>query len=856
MKCFKCKTNLKCVQTLIKHFRQAHNLGINETVQCYEENCFHFFQNMQSFRKHVIKKHYMLLETKNTFDSTVNDNTIINPLLNTNENFLSLTEDLNETYNNEIPQLENALTSSIINSFEEDMQTSTGASTSNRASNLGTTDEFSYSECVKFLQNSSINFVLKLHSHDNFTRKNVIDIQDLVVEFITRPIAEKLKEFLKNKSGSDDFNYVFKCLMDTIDNPFSENNTEYLFNNSLISKNLLSPVTLFTVDNSISEININGDAVYGEDVTQGVLLPLKFQFQNYFEKNDNLEKMLDFIEDVSNDHHISDDDNILKNYINGESWKEKKKQFEGKTIIPYFIHSDAFEINNPLGANANTHNIINVYYSFPCSDNSKLENIFLAATIKSIDLKSFGTEPCLKHLVSVLIDLEMNGLKVKTRDESIDVHFILALILGDNPGLNEFLDFNSSFSSNYFCRFCTESKVVTKYQCIQNDSRLRNIQNYEEDALALEPLLTGIKKNSIFNTIPSFHVAKNYAADLMHDWFEGICSYVLCHVIKHYIDKKNFTLEVLNSRKQCFNYGSIEISHISKPIKPKHLANSHLKMSARQMITFVHYFTLIIGDLINENDEVWLLYLNLLSINDILLSYSIPHENIAILKQKIFELNSEYIRLFNDSLKPKFHILIHYPKIIEMSGPPRHYWSMGFEEKHRDFKIYSHIMNSRKNICLTVARKYQFKFASFLNETNKASELIFKEKNKVISEFTDLVNQTLNIPSHLIEYYSKISYRGYVYKMDFYLSKFREQIHIYKIKQILIIRNMNKITIKVLCQALSDVKYEKHYASYSVNPSNLLSLSIENIDEFDGPPMNLNITHSGMHMLRLKDYYK
>lgn len=457
----------------------------------------------------------------------------------------------------------------------------------------------------------------------------------------------------------------------------------------------------------------------------------------------------------------------------------------------------------------------------------------------------------------MLADLETNGLKVTTHDKSLNVHFILALILGDNPGLNEFLDFNSSFSSNYFCRFCTESKEVTKFQCIENDNQLRNIQNYEKDALALTPLQTGIKKNSIFNTIPSFHVTKNYAADLMHDWFEGICSYVLCHTIKHYIGKNIFSLDILNSRKQCFNYGPIEISHISKPIKPKHLENNRLKMSARQMITFVHFFTLIIGDLINdENDEVWLLYLNFISINDILLSYAIPLTTISILKQKIFELNSEYIRLFNDSLKPKFHMLIHYPKIIEMSGPPRHYWSMGFEEKHRDFKIYSHIMNSRKNICLTIARKYQFKFASFLND-DKSSELMFNDKHKVLSEFTDFVNQKFKIPLNCVEYYSKISYRGCIYKTDYYLSQFQEKMYIYKIKLILIIRNTNNFTIHILCETLNSVKYEKHYASYSVDPLNLLDeLSIKNIDEFDGPPLNLNITHSGIYMLRLKDYYK
>jgi len=101
-------------------------------------------------------------------------------------------------------------------------------------------------------------------------------------------------------------------------------------------------------------------------------------------------------------------------------------------------------------------------------------------------------------------------------------------------------------------------------------------------------------------------------------------------------------------------------------------------MSAREVMTFIHYFPLMVGDLVPENDEVWSFFLILLQINDQLLSYTFNTNSIKYLKQLISTHNKQYTILFNDTLKPKHHFLIHYPTIIENSGPPRNYWCFWF----------------------------------------------------------------------------------------------------------------------------------------------------------------------------------
>lgn len=59
---------------------------------------------------------------------------------------------------------------------------------------------------------------------------------------------------------------------------------------------------------------------------------------------------------------------------------------------------------------------------------------------------------------------------------------------------------------------------------------------------------------------------------------------------------------------------------------------------------------------------------------DILLSYTFNADAISYLKQLISTHNNQYNILFNDTLKPKHHFLVHYPTVIEYSGPPRLYW--------------------------------------------------------------------------------------------------------------------------------------------------------------------------------------
>lgn len=189
-------------------------------------------------------------------------------------------------------------------------------------------------------------------------------------------------------------------------------------------------------------------------------------------------------------------------------------------------------------------------------------------------------------------------------------------------------------------------------------------------------------------------------------------------------------------------------------------------MSARQMMCFVHLF---LGDLIPVNDDVWTFFLNFLEIIEIVLSHELSQKNsIPRLKYLVNIHNSNYVLFFNDNLNPKHHILTHYPSIILKSGPPRHFWCFRYEAKHKELKMYARAITSRKNICLTLAIKYQLKFAHYLLNQDTHNDFSISIKHKIDSDL-EFLSITLNLESNSIISYSKIDFKGTVYKIGNYV---------------------------------------------------------------------------------------
>lgn len=211
-------------------------------------------------------------------------------------------------------------------------------------------------------------------------------------------------------------------------------------------------------------------------------------------------------------------------------WKDTKKKFLGKFLIPLTFYTDDFEVDNPLGPTKGVYKIGAVYYTIPCLPQKYLywlSSIFVAYLFNTIDRTNVGYTSVFEHLFSELRDLETSGIIINVDGNERCVYFALSLLIGNYFGVHGALGFVEGFTANYPCRFCKSHRNIVKNDAFLHPNIQRNRINYEEDVKLNNGTLTGIKNECLFNSLTSFHVTENVACDMMHDVLLGVCRYDL-----------------------------------------------------------------------------------------------------------------------------------------------------------------------------------------------------------------------------------------------------------------------------------------------------------------------------------------
>lgn len=121
-----------------------------------------------------------------------------------------------------------------------------------------------------------------------------------------------------------------------------------------------------------------------------------------------------------------------------------------------------------------------------------------------------------------------------------------------------------------------------------------------------------------------------------------------------------------------------------------------LKMTGTEMFTFVKLFGVLIGDLIDEDNEYCHLYFYLHDIVSIIQAKSLAPDIADHFAFIIKEHHELYMKLTSLKLKPKHHFLTHYPKFLVRAGPYVHYFSIRPEAKHKVLKAISNVVLCRK----------------------------------------------------------------------------------------------------------------------------------------------------------------
>lgn len=816
--CFVCKKNLNVdVNKYMHHLYVIHSLKTYSLYKCTFDDCFQKYSNKSIFKRHLIQKH------PNGNDSFVHNS--INCLENSDFNHSNqmnhvLPEPSVKICSNNLPISENIYDDITFLNVKENI----------------------------------LSFVLNLYQKNTTNRKEVSEILQNITENITKPVHMLLLKYLSEKVQYDDPMLI--DIMTFFSKPFSEIDSEYKFIKKMTDLKLFQMPVQFNINCELDTVISNYSPTISEKHIKGVMFPIKFQIQKFFELPHILEKTLSNIEKLERKTTIC-------NFVNGKIWKKIREKYGDKHIIPFHVYMDGFEVNNPLSSHRGFHSIVGVYYSFPTLPveySSKLENLFIAMLFKSKDQKIYGNDKCLHLLIKEINSLEKDGLSFILNDKRTTIYFVMGLLLGDNLGVNTSLGFSPSFNHNYCCRLCKLSlkQIRINHPFIVGNQRTKN--NYEKDVLLNDYKQTGVLENSIFNSVEHFHVTRNFSVDYMHDLYEGICHYNMSKIIWYLTQEKKFvSLQTLNDRKNCFNYGETEIENISTEIKIEHLKNRKFQMTAREMWCFIHHFTLLIGDLIPKNDRVWHFFIIMLELHDLIILPELDENKINRLKFLATQMNTQYMELFKDQLKFKHHIISnHYFQCILESGPLRFLNCFRYEAKHRELKMYCNNTTSRLNIAYSIAIKMQYKFCYRLLtmkgfdlkydfDQTKAHKIttnihiLFENVDMSYAKNFQLDNEIFKI--------KQVKRFGTLFKINFYLTLTNLNTQLFEICNIIICKDC----IFLLCFELEVGVFDENLQSFVVNDK-VVKKYLINIDIFNVPPIHVHLLSDGRRVFRLKSY--
>lgn len=681
---------------------------------------------------------------------------------------------------------------------------------------------------------AALDFGCKLAANMNVPRNSVFEVINDTKRFLCS-IVEGMQSlvipWVKEENVID-----FKNIISIMGESLESVSTEYQLNKCLLEKKLISSVRKVkigerTVDplmHSDSDDEDDGEVSKQETVS---LMPINFQIKSFFELPHVFEKLQSNTENIKKDGR-------LNHFINGKLWKSKLQHFsKDDVVIPYHLHIDDTQTNNPLGTHTTNGDQTCVYYSFPTMPNeysSRLENIFTALVFESRLSLDFGNDQCYDELIKELNKMADDGIVLNINGKEQKVYFVLGLLLGDNKGVNHCLGYTKGFKANHYCRFCRMCRSKMQFRYVEDANYIRNIENYYQDLAIGKMSETGISENSVFNNVRYFHATQT-CADVMHDVDEGILHYNLCEVIHYFIENEYFTLEMLNQAKTDIKYGEHEENNrTTKNITIENLKLKKLKMTASEAHSFAHHLPFILLNIIHEDardhlesNEVWRFLLVTLRFLDMSYMTCYDTETIHTLRNVVATMNEMYVRLFKQTLKPKHHFATHYPSLIEALGPLRYMSSMRYEANHKFVKNYTKNTTSRRNISYSLGLKLQYNFAYLLKKGNVCKDILEISQPKLTKIFDEDFYQSI-VPSNELELLSqryiyvseKIKFNGLTLSSKLHLPFIDgNRIHLLQIVKLIMVSKDDPTSIRVMCKKFVDVQYESVYASY--NATNL-----------------------------------
>ena len=801
--CFKCNAYLGSVKSLHTHFKIAHLLHKEENeFRCIEGgDCFSSFSNWYKFKQHLLLKHSCpkIEKTVCDFQSSTTSK--------------SYTEEKNKAHyvENKKSHLPYSEQENIKNSGDEPP-----------------------TDIPNLLQDIAVQFAAKLFANHKMPRSHVLEIMNEISNTFTemlhvvKPIIRK--DCIENR-GTEDFFFVDETL-DFLVTPFSKLSSEYMYLKTLNENGHLIESVNYVLSPQNDDIWFKGQMTELLRNATAKFIPMRHVLKKIFSLPNVFSSVGKYMDELKKDN------NNLENFVQGNLWRNKiQNHFKNKIVLPIFIFFDDFEVKNPLSSYAGIQKLGAVYYSIPCFPpqvQSLLENIFVAALFHSEDKLEFTNQNAFQKVIEEINFLQTEGIIIETESGPIHIYFALGLVLGDNLGMNQSLGFQEGFNAYYSCRFCKTSKLQMQWETLQ--SPVRTIEMYNKDATLASPKSTVIKQKSVWNNVEFFETAENFSVDFLHDGPEGTLKKFMGLIVHYFAftlkskETINF-LVILNDRLKSFDCYHNSIKNRPPLISHEEAQEKSTKMSASEMQTFILIFSMLVGDLVPHDDEVWEFYLCIRRVMDIILAKKVPKSWGKVLKSYIEEMYKMYLKVFPaETVTIKLHNFLHYHTVLGQSGPLVNLSTYRFESKHKHKKTEANATSCRRNILETLCHKEILCLAyRFILGKGVAPNNAFGKREKIhdIRKITDGYTSCVSsLDSSLFEkcsyQFSWVEINGITYRkgscLVIKLEGEDEVLPIFGIIDIIIQNDLGNIGF--ICKLLDTMWFNSDYYAYNVEETN------------------------------------
>jgi hypothetical protein len=745
------------------HLRAKH-ADVEKKYTCAEDNCLKVFNNCKSFKNHLKSTH--------SINSTTNleKNLIVN-----RENEITSKE--------EIPVKINDTANS---------------------NDVGVLD-------------AMLKFVLHLYGLPNMPRSTATKILNLMWTLIVLEYTKFIKARLDPSISSE-----IDCIFQTYEQFFKSVDTEHKLLKLLEAKGLFIAPKTVILKTKLQTSYKKGVPILKTIQTSAVIISLAVLFKKILELPDTFSRIISYIEILKNS-------TTFTSFMQSPLWKSKISNMGNSLVLPYFLYFDDYVSDNPLGPKNKCHSMASVYILLPflpIEIESKLDNIFLFYLFKTKN-KVLGNKLIFAPTIDEMKILEEKGINISIGGQIHNVKFVMGLTIGDNLGMNEILGFVKCFRANHPCRLCKIKKEDLVKCCREDSTLMRNEANYEEDVMEHNVSATGVHERCVFNEIPSFNVCENYSFDIMHDLLEGVFHYDLAQIFKYLFSKKFLTLETLNDCRSTFDYGPMQIGNLTELITKEHIKKSHFRFTSSEMLCFVQNLPLMIGKYVPEDDDVWLFFLDLLKILDIVMSGSVIESDLIYLDSLIFAHHNFYVNFFKEELKFKHHNMIHYSTVIRKIGPLKKIWCIRLEGKHKELKSYGKNITSRKNLALSITIKEQLKLSNrfFSNSVINWNKISLGSK---VSNMEFKKYGPTNLPAET-KYYKWLKYNGIKYESNLVIPFDEEDCNVPKISRILCCFVINEAVGLIIKNDVETMGYNEHYHCFVARCKETNEIGVINI---------------------------